>query len=67
MFCNKCGNQLRDGAKFCNICGKPVAEVSDNFLTQNEPKLSSSETNPSYSTSSGVVSQKTPPRVSSSS
>lgn len=61
MFCNKCGNQLRDGAKFCNICGKPVAEVSDNYLTHNEPKSSSSETNPSYSSSSGVASQKTPP------
>lgn len=24
MFCNKCGNQLRDGAKFCPKCGSPI-------------------------------------------
>lgn len=24
MFCNKCGNQLEDGAKFCGKCGAPV-------------------------------------------
>lgn len=22
MFCNKCGASLRDGAKFCNVCGE---------------------------------------------
>ena len=21
MFCNECGAQLPDGAKFCNVCG----------------------------------------------
>ena len=26
MRCNKCGNQLRDGATFCNRCGAPVGE-----------------------------------------
>ena len=26
-FCRKCGNKLREGAKFCNMCGTPVADV----------------------------------------
>ena len=26
MFCDKCGNRLRDGAKFCNKCGAVVNE-----------------------------------------
>ena len=25
MFCNKCGNQIADGAKFCGRCGNPCA------------------------------------------
>lgn len=25
MFCNKCGNQVADQAKFCNHCGNPLA------------------------------------------
>ena len=24
MICRKCGNELRDGAKFCNSCGNAV-------------------------------------------
>lgn len=24
MFCTRCGNQLKEGQKFCNQCGKPV-------------------------------------------
>ena len=24
MFCNKCGAQIEDGAKFCPVCGAPV-------------------------------------------
>lgn len=27
MFCNQCGQPLRDGAKFCPACGEPVVEV----------------------------------------
>ncbi len=26
MFCSNCGNQIRDGAKFCGKCGTPVEE-----------------------------------------
>ena len=25
MYCTKCGAKLREGAKFCHVCGKPVA------------------------------------------
>ena len=24
MFCTKCGNKIRDDAKFCTFCGEPV-------------------------------------------
>ena len=27
MYCTKCGAKLREGAKFCHVCGKPVAGV----------------------------------------
>lgn len=27
MFCPKCGNQLVDGAKFCNACGAPIGKT----------------------------------------
>ena len=31
MFCNKCGSQLPDDAKFCNACGAPIgAAAADN-------------------------------------
>ena len=26
MFCNKCGNQINDGEKFCTQCGTPVPQ-----------------------------------------
>lgn len=29
MFCDKCGNQLRDGAKFCHKCGASVSELEN--------------------------------------
>ncbi|MBP3602849.1 MAG: zinc-ribbon domain-containing protein [Lachnospiraceae bacterium] len=27
MFCNKCGNPIKEGNKFCSKCGAPVVEV----------------------------------------
>ena len=24
MYCTKCGTKLREGAKFCHVCGQPV-------------------------------------------
>ena len=26
MYCDNCGNKLRDGAKFCNKCGTNIEE-----------------------------------------
>lgn len=35
MFCNNCGNQLPDGAKFCNVCGAAIqSPVSKAPVTQ---------------------------------
>ena len=29
-YCVKCGTQLKDGAKFCHKCGKPVTTAQTN-------------------------------------
>ncbi len=34
MFCGVCGNKLEDGAKFCNMCGSPVASESNEPANQ---------------------------------
>ena len=38
MFCDKCGNQLRDGAQFCHKCGASVSELEkyQNKASQNQ-------------------------------
>lgn len=41
MFCTKCGNKLKDGAKFCEKCGNPVQLKSE--VNKNE-KQDSNET-----------------------
>lgn len=50
MFCEKCGNRLREGSAFCNNCGTPAGEpirqsanhvVADNY--QNAPANQQSE------------------------
>ncbi len=28
MFCNKCGNEIADGVKFCTSCGAPIEEAA---------------------------------------
>lgn len=36
MFCKKCGEQLKEGAKFCAVCGTPVQQAAGaNFAQQN--------------------------------
>ena len=30
-YCNKCGTQLSDGAKFCPKCGAPCGDSTDNI------------------------------------
>lgn len=32
MFCPKCGKELRDNAAFCNGCGAPLQNESNNFI-----------------------------------
>ena len=34
MFCQNCGNQLGDGAKFCSNCGAATGSVSGNSPSQ---------------------------------
>lgn len=30
MFCQKCGAQLEEGARFCTACGNPVVQETHN-------------------------------------
>lgn len=32
MFCAKCGTELRDGAKFCPLCGKNTGNNPDDKI-----------------------------------
>ena len=34
MFCDKCGNQLRDGAKFCDVCGTSIGGADNQSVNQ---------------------------------
>ena len=61
MYCDYCGNKLRDGAKFCNICGEPVTEISDKPITHEEPKTSPSDNKPYNLSSNGATSQRSSP------
>lgn len=40
MFCNKCGKEISDQAKFCNYCGTPVTPVTP------QPQTAAPETKP---------------------
>lgn len=31
MFCEKCGNKLESGDRFCSVCGNPVDEAGDSL------------------------------------
>lgn len=35
MFCNKCGNQIVDGAKFCSKCGQSTNQAANNITGNN--------------------------------
>ncbi len=39
MFCNKCGNQIADGMKFCTSCGTPVGQSLEQAVEQAKPVL----------------------------
>lgn len=37
MYCNKCGNQVEDNAKFCSKCGTPVNQkINDEFSKEHK-------------------------------
>lgn len=44
MYCDNCGNQLRDNAKFCNKCGTPVAEMLENSESASVATVETKET-----------------------
>ncbi len=37
ITCPKCGNQLPDGAAFCNVCGTPIAQAAPQGAPQPVP------------------------------
>lgn len=46
MFCKKCGEQLKEGAKFCAVCGNPVQapQVQPNVPVNNMPPAQAAAT-----------------------
>ncbi len=46
MFCPKCGTPLKDGAKFCHICGFNIAETTSNPEQQQSPQSQQQQQNP---------------------
>ena len=71
MFCNQCGNQVADGAKFCPNCGNKVeGEVENNQeisedkvnLTKEENKQNNQQTSGYVPPFNGQYPQYTPPR-----
>lgn len=36
MFCQQCGLKLPEGAKFCSVCGTPVAQSQRNNMNSNQ-------------------------------
>lgn len=51
MFCNKCGNKLDDGVKFCPMCGATIGEVNE----ENRVNTTSSLNNPKPGTNNSSV------------
>ena len=41
MFCKKCGNQLDENSKFCNVCGTSVDDLKDTYSEESEPNFHS--------------------------
>ena len=37
MYCDTCGAENRDGARFCSACGRPVADAASSDLTLTTP------------------------------
>lgn len=63
MFCNKCGNQLNDGAKFCSKCGAPIgSEINnnnqDNIQNNTVPTVSNEAIENNNAKESGVPDKK---------
>lgn len=42
MFCQYCGNQIKDTASFCNQCGHKLKEVTSTLNQANQPPLKNS-------------------------
>ena len=54
MFCQKCGKQLADGAKFCTACGQPVAPGAGGPATEElGPEQTQGPVQPGGSTAQG--------------
>ena len=34
MYCQKCGNQVEDNAKFCDVCGQPMNTIQTTVQPQ---------------------------------
>ena len=48
MFCEKCGNKLPDGAKFCGGCGAKTEPLQPAYTAAEEPAPARSAPPPAY-------------------
>lgn len=72
MYCDNCGNQLRDGAKFCNKCGCVVPNDDMNTFAKeatNEPNHAHPTVQPAdvgqHKKEKGVVQTESPEKLAS--
>lgn len=55
MYCEKCGQQLADDAKFCSGCGQKVEEVNEEEMDDFKPSERKNKKNNIYLLLSGIV------------
>lgn len=48
MFCKKCGNELKDGAKFCSKCHAPIKDTDSEKIEKTEQTNLDNNTEHSY-------------------
>lgn len=48
MFCKYCGNQIKEGAKFCGSCGNPVSSPKGTTEARKAPSVANNHSTPPF-------------------